>query len=127
MNQINLCFFILVIKVDQTHRHALEMSRIKDEVAIGYEGIIVADNFKTEIESIKVPKYAGGRGGGDIRMHQRMFRNFNQPDPLKHLAGTRDGATSILIGISARKSIEQKRTIRISVLTDIVPMAKRFV
>jgi hypothetical protein len=40
------------------------------------------------------------------------------------MAGTREGAMSILIGIAARKSIQLKRPIKISELTDLIPMAK---
>jgi hypothetical protein len=40
------------------------------------------------------------------------------------MAGTRDGAMSILIGIAARKSILEKRTVKISELTNLVPRAK---
>jgi hypothetical protein len=41
------------------------------------------------------------------------------------MAGTRDGAMSILIGIAARKSIELKRPVKISEPTDLVPLAQR--
>jgi predicted dehydrogenase len=112
-------------KIDQAQRHALEMSQFANEEAEGYEEIIVHENFKTEFESIKVPKYKGGHGGGDIRMHTKMFRGEPKVDPLNTNAGTRDGAMSILIGIAARKSIDEKRTVKISELTDIVPMSKR--
>jgi hypothetical protein len=112
-------------KIDQAERHALEMSQIKDEKADGFEELMLHQNFKPEGESIKVPKYRGGHGGGDIRMHMKMFRNDPAADVYKHAAGTRDGAMSILIGIAARKSIDEKRTVRIEELTDIKPMAKR--
>lgn len=111
-------------KVSQAERHALEMSQFKEE-SEGFEEIILMDNFKTEHESIKIPKYKGGHGGGDIRMHQRMFKTPGAADPFKHAAGTRDGAMSILIGIAARQSIEKKRPVKISELTDIKLMAKR--
>lgn len=112
-------------KIDQAERHSLEMSQIKDETAEGFEELILHRNFKAEPESIKVPKYRGGHGGGDIRMHTKMFRNEPAADIYKHAAGTRDGAMSILIGIAARKSIDEKRTVRIEELTDIKPMPKR--
>ncbi len=54
-----------------------------------------------------------------------IFRNPDMPDPLKHAAGTRDGAMSILIGIAARNSIESGKPVKISDLTDIELMAKR--
>ena len=49
----------------------------------------------------------------------KIFRNPDMPDPYKHSAGTRDGALSCLIGIAARKSIEEQRTVKIEELTDI--------
>ena len=58
-------------------------------------------------------------------MHRKLFQNEPKVEPYRHAAGTRDGAMSILIGIAARKSIDEKRTVRIEELTDIKPMAKR--
>lgn len=82
-------------------------------------------NFKQGFELVKVPKLKGGHGGGDARMQNLIFRNTTAPDPLKHMAGTRDGAMSLLIGVAARKSIAEKRPVKISELTDIMPAAKR--
>jgi hypothetical protein len=42
------------------------------------------------------------------------------------MAGTREGAMSVLIGVAARKSIQMKRPVKISELTGLVPMANRF-
>lgn len=112
-------------KIDQAQRHSLEMSQFKNEESEGYEEIIVHKNFEPDFTSTKAPKYKGGHGGGDIRMHTKMFRDEPKVDKFKHNAGTRDGAMSILIGIAARKSIDEKRTVKIEELTDIKPMAKR--
>lgn len=59
----------------------------------------------------------GGHGGADPKLQDRIFRNA--PDPLKQAAGTRDGALSILIGIAARRSIEEHRPI---VIDDLVKL-----
>lgn len=83
------------------------------------------ENYGKNGETIQVPKYKGGHGGGDSRMHDLIFRNPTNENPLKIMAGTRDGAFSSLIGIAARKSIELKRAIKISELTDLKPMAIR--
>lgn len=112
-------------KIDQAQRHSLEMSQFKNEEAEGFEEIIVHKNFEPDFRSVKVAKYKGGHGGGDIRMHTKMFRDEPKVDRFRHNAGTRDGAMSILIGIAARKSIEQSRTVKISELTDIKIFAKR--
>lgn len=111
-------------KVNQEQRHALEMAQDKDVMPGKFREIQVMDNFKTDAEIIKVPLYTGGHGGGDERMHNRIFRNPSD-NPYHIMAGTRDGAMSILIGIAARKSIQLKRPVKISELTNLVPMAVR--
>lgn len=110
--------------LNQEQRHALEMSQDKDAIPNKSREIMVMDNFKKEHEIIKVPQYAGGHGGGDQRMHNRIFRNPSD-NPYSIMAGTRDGAMSVLIGVAARKSIKANRPVKISELTDLVPKAKR--
>ncbi|HYO22592.1 MAG TPA: hypothetical protein VER36_09305, partial [Flavisolibacter sp.] len=73
---------------------------------------------------IKVPQYAGGHGGGDQRMQHRIFKN-PADNPYNILAGTREGAMSLLIGVAARKSIKLNRPVKITELTDLKPMANR--
>ena len=109
---------------DQATRHAREMDQNLKEKEEAYRQIMVTDNFK-EYEVIKVPKSSGGHGGGDTRLKDKIFKDPSLVDPYKHAAGTRDGAMSILVGIAARNSIEQKKQIRIEDLTDLQPMAKR--
>ncbi|WP_207497274.1 Gfo/Idh/MocA family oxidoreductase [Aridibaculum aurantiacum] len=110
--------------LNQEQRHAVEMSQDKEAIPGKFREIMVMDNFNKEHEIIKVPQYAGGHGGGDKRMHNRIFRDPSD-NPYNILAGTRDGAMSILIGIAANKSIQLKRPVKISELTDLKPMAKR--
>lgn len=62
-----------------------------------------------------IPKSTGGHGGGDERLLKMLFEG-NIPDPLGHTAGSYAGAVSALIGISANKSIAEKRNIVISEL-----------
>lgn len=111
--------------MNQEEKHAVEMSQEKGALPNQFRDIMVMDNFKKEHQMIKVPQYAGGHGGGDQRMHHRIFRDSND-NPHNILAGTRDGAMACLIGIAARKSIEQKRPIKISELTQLKPMAERY-
>ncbi len=63
---------------------------------------------------------SGGSGhwGADQIMQDRIFRNPG-PDRLQRSAGSRDGALSILIGIAARRSIEQERPFKIEELVKI--------
>jgi predicted dehydrogenase len=110
---------------DQAKRHAVEMSQSDKAVAGEVREILVMDNFNKNYEIFTTPKIAAGHGGGDVRMQRRMFIDTND-NPHHIMAGTRDGAMSILIGVAARKSIKEKRPVKISELTDLVPMANRF-
>jgi predicted dehydrogenase len=55
----------------------------------------------------------GGHGGGDDRLRDLIFRKISVPDHMK-LPDSRAGAMSCLTGIAARKSIEEKRAIKIA-------------
>ena len=59
----------------------------------------------------------GGHWGSDDKMQNMIFRGAD--DPLDQTAGTRAGALSILIGIAARRSIEQQRPVMIEELVEI--------
>jgi predicted dehydrogenase len=63
---------------------------------------------------------SGGQGhwGADQVMQDRIFRKSGE-DLLRQSAGSRDGAMSILIGIAARRSIEQKRPFKVEELVKI--------
>lgn len=111
--------------VDQANRHATEMSSDDKAAKNDFRQIMVMDNFSKDYEMINTPKVAGGHGGGDQAMQRRIFVDKND-NPLNIMAGTRDGAMSILIGIAARKSIKEQRPVKISELTDLVPLANRF-
>lgn len=110
---------------DQSRRHAIEMSNADDAILGEVREIMVMDNFKENFEIYTTPKIKGGHGGGDIRLQKRIFTNTND-NPHHVMAGTRDGAMSILIGIAARKSIELKRPVKITELTDLIPMVNRY-
>lgn len=111
--------------VDQANRHAKEMSNDDKAASNEFRPIMVMDNFSKDYEMINTPKVAGGHGGGDQAMQRRIFIDKND-NPHNVMAGTRDGAMSILIGIAARKSIKEQRPVKISELTDLVPLANRF-
>lgn len=117
--------YLQKINTDQAKRHATEMSNADAAIEGEANEIFVMDNFKKDFEIITVPKILGGHGGGDSRMQRRIFTDTND-NPHHVMAGTRDGAMSILIGIAARKSIKEKRPVKITELTDLVPKAKRF-
>lgn len=111
-------------KISQAELHAREMSQEEEEAGSDFEEIMVMDNFG-DYERIKVLHSSAGHGGGDQRLQDKIFRNPDMPDPLKHAAGSRDGAMSILIGIAARTSIEEERPVKIAELTDLKPRLVR--
>ncbi len=113
------------IVTDQANRHAVEMSNADDAIPGEFREIIVMDNFAKTYEIYTTPKIKGGHGGGDIRMHRRIFVDTTD-NPHQVMAGKREGAMSILIGIAARKSIELKRPVMISELTDLKSMVNRY-
>ena len=110
---------------DQSKRHAIEMSKADDAIDGEVREIIAMDNFAKNYEVYTTPKIKGGHGGGDLRMQKRIFTDPND-NPHNVMAGTREGAMSVLIGVAARKSIQLKRPVKISELTSLVPMANRF-
>jgi predicted dehydrogenase len=60
---------------------------------------------KGNLLTYDVPKASGMHGGGDARLLQHLFSGQVLEDPLGHMAGSRDGAMSILIGVAANQSI----------------------
>lgn len=74
--------------------------------------IIRVFDLNNQVEDIIVPKTAGGHGGGDHRLHEMMFKG-GMEDPLGYVAGTKDGANSIIIGAAANLSIKEHRVIDI--------------
>ncbi len=111
-------------QINQSKLHEKEMSQNDDEKNDEYDEIMVSKNWQ-EYEQIKIPKIKGGHGGGDKRLQDKIFRNPGMADPLKHSAGSRDGAMAILIGIAARKSIDEGRPVTIEELTDLKPGVER--
>jgi hypothetical protein len=87
----------------------------------------VAEDDETEIyvtksfgKRVRVPVQTGqgGHGGGDDRLRDLIFRKADAPDHMK-LPDSRAGAMSCLTGIAARKSIEEKRPVRIADLVKL--------
>ena len=60
----------------------------------------------------------GGHGGGDTRLRDLIFRKADGPEHMK-LPDSRAGAMSCLTGIAARKSVDEKRAIRIADLVKL--------
>ncbi|MEX0980483.1 MAG: Gfo/Idh/MocA family oxidoreductase [Bacteroidales bacterium] len=109
--------------VSQSEMHSMEMAQDIEEY--DYRPIIVHRNWE-DYEKLMIKVEKSGHGGGDKRLQDRLFTDSKaDPDPLNHMAGSRDGAMSVLIGIAARKSIETGKPIRIAELTSLEPRVKR--
>lgn len=87
-----------------------------------YDEIVVAKNFGKR-SYIQIPQREG-HGGGDKLLKDQIFIP-NTTDPLKQMAGIRDGALACLVGIAARKSILSKGPIMIKDLTSVQPLEKK--
>lgn len=83
-----------------------------------YAAFRVTENFKNTTETFNIESGGGGHWGADEKMQNMMFRG-PMPDPLGQTAGSRQGAMSVLIGVAARRSIEQQRPIFIEELVKI--------
>lgn len=110
-------------EVNQAEMHAKEMEQNALEEA-DTEAIIVHKLWK-DFEKVYVPIEKSGHGGGDQRLHDKIFKTPNEKDPFERAAGSRDGVMSAIIGIAARKSIESGNPIKIGDLTDIKPLPNR--
>ena len=111
------------VSVDQAEMHAREMDQSGKEEK--NTAPIIVHKLWEKHSSVNVPMSRGGHGGGDQRLHDKIFANPDMPDPYGRSAGIRDGAMSILIGVAARKSIETGEPVRIAELTDLEPRAER--
>ncbi|WP_170158849.1 Gfo/Idh/MocA family oxidoreductase [Ulvibacterium marinum] len=108
---------------DEAEKHTKEMAQTsKDEIY--YEPVILHKLWKTH-ETVQVPMEKSGHGGGDKRLHDKIFKSPETEDEFGRTAGVRDGAMSILIGVGARRSIEGGKPIKIADLTDLKPKVKR--
>ena len=110
-------------EIDQAKLHEMEMSQEQARFMV-HEPVIVHklwNKYETELVSFD----RRGHGGGDRRLLDSIFKTPDAEDPLKHSASSRDGILSVLIGVAARRSIEQNKLIRIADLTDIRLSANR--
>lgn len=111
---------------DQATLHEKEMdntSHTKKEVR--FHEIVSQRNFE-DFKRIEFPYVRSGHWGGDKLMFDEIFRGVNDKASLNHAANVRDGSMAVLIGIAARKSIEEKKPIKIADLTDLVPQKNKW-
>ena len=109
------------VQQDQAQLHAKEMDHTSHtEAEVAYHEIVTQLNFR-DFEREMVPYVRSGHWGGDQIMFDRIFRGIDKRPDLDLTADVRDGAMSVLIGIAARKSIDEGRAIRIADLTSLKP------
>jgi predicted dehydrogenase len=72
-------------------------------------------NFTGKREKVDMPQIEGGHAGGDDRLRDVIFKGAKVPDYLR-LPDSRAGAMSVLTGVAARTSVEQKRPVKIKEL-----------
>ncbi len=77
----------------------------------------ITENFKSS-RTFSLQSGGEGHWGADQVMQDQIFRQ-SRPDPLGRSAGSRDGALSAMVGIAARRSIEQSRPVKIEELVKI--------
>jgi hypothetical protein len=76
--------------------------------------IYLTRNFGVR-EKVTIPAGEGAHGGGDQVLHNLVFLKPEVPAHLR-LPDSRAGAMSCLTGIAARKSVEEKRPVKIAEL-----------
>ena len=111
------------VEVDQSELHASEMDQ--DEQDNLETKPIIIHNLWEDFKTNRVTMERGGHGGGDKRLHDKIFVHPEKKDPYDRAAGVRDGSMSILIGIAARNSIESGEPVRIGELTNLKPRKNR--
>ncbi|PKP10153.1 MAG: 4,5-dihydroxyphthalate dehydrogenase [Bacteroidetes bacterium HGW-Bacteroidetes-4] len=107
-------------KEDQATLHVKEMDQSHTLKENNFHEITIQRNFD-DYEQIQFPYVRSGHWGGDKIMFDLLFRGKRPHAEINHEANSRDGAMAVLIGIAARKSIDEKRVVHISELTHLVP------
>lgn len=105
---------------DQEALHAAEMSQSTEtDNRRNYEIIKSTTWGESEVRKYKIARQ--GHWGGDKIMKNFIFRGISPEKDYGQGADSRQGAMSVLVGIAARKSIDEGRPVKIAELTDLVP------
>ena len=114
------------VQEDQSKIHDKEMDHSTHSKAeLKYHEIVTQRNFD-DYKRIEFPFVRKGHWGGDKLMFDEIFRAENPKPELKHASDVRDGSMAVLIGIAARKSIDEGKPIKIAELTDLVPKINKW-
>lgn len=76
-------------------------------------------------QAIEIPEAKGGHGGGDTRLLDRVFMPGLESDPLNRDAGFQDGLNSILVGISANRSMETGQAVQLDEVWPHAPLESK--
>jgi len=112
--------------VDQSKVHEKEMdqsSHTGDDLT--YHEISYQRNFEKP-NRIEFPYVRSGHWGGDKLMFDEIFRGKIIDPALHHAANVRDGSLAILVGIAARKSMDEGRPVKIAELTELMPRINKW-
>ncbi|MGD9021127.1 MAG: Gfo/Idh/MocA family oxidoreductase, partial [Lysobacterales bacterium] len=117
---------LMAVQEDQASLHAKEMDQsAQTKAELKYHEIIKQPNFG-EFERIMNPFVRRSHWGGDPIMMDEILRGKVAYPGLHHGSDYRDGAMAVLIGIAARRSIDEGRAVRIDELTDLVPQVDKW-
>jgi predicted dehydrogenase len=93
---------------------------------LSFHEIITQANFG-EFNRTKLPFVRKAHWGGDPVMMDEILRGRIANPGLHQGSDFRDGAMAVLIGIAARRSIDESRAVRIDELTDLTPQQDKWV
>lgn len=111
---------------DQSKLHDKEMDHSSHARAeLQYHEIVTQPNFG-EFERIRHPFVRRAHWGGDPIMLDEILRGRIANPGLNQDSNYRDGAMAVLIGIAARRSIDEGRAVRIDELTDLSPQKEKY-
>ncbi len=111
---------------DQAKIHEKEMDQSShSKTEFKYHEIVSQRNFD-DYKRIEFPFVRKGHWGGDKIMFDEIFRGEITKPGLNHASDVRDGSMAVLVGIAARKSIDEQKPIKIADLTDLVPRVNKW-
>ena len=112
-------------KTDQSEIYAKEMGLSSHSTREeGIHEINIANNFG-DSRIMKLPYIRKAHWGGDPILNAHVFKGIPPERNFGQKANFRDAAMSTLIGVAARKSIDEARPVKIEELTSLKPQVKR--
>lgn len=117
---------LLEVQEDQSRVYEKGMDqRSHTQAELAFHEIVTQPNFG-DFTRMKHPYVRRAHWGGDpIMMDEILLGKIANPG-LNQAADYRDGAMAVLIGIAARRSIDEGRAVRIDELTDLTPQKEKW-